>query len=93
MVTTPRKQIDQKEEGEVQNKKDKCKKNNNENTLFFTTINLAALSPSTIANNMNTTRTVLINESRGYYAAGYGFSEERWVEILGIYWKLIFENE
>ena len=42
---------------------------------------------------MNTTHTVLINESGGYYAAGYGFSEERWVEILGIYWKPIFENE
>ena len=42
---------------------------------------------------MNTTRTVLINASGGYYAAGCSFPEERWVEILDIYWRLNFENE
>ena len=42
---------------------------------------------------MNTTRKVLINTSGGIYSAGHGFSEERWVEILSIYWRLIFENE
>ena len=42
---------------------------------------------------MNTTRKVAINTSGGIYAVGHGFSEERWVEILSIYWRLIFKNE
>ena len=40
---------------------------------------------------MNTTRKVQINKSGGYYAAGCSFPEERWVEILDLYYNITFE--
>ena len=42
---------------------------------------------------MNVSRTVLINKSGGYYAAGCSFPEEKWVEILDVFYRLILENE
>lgn len=40
---------------------------------------------------MNTTRTVLVNKNGGYYSSGCRFTEERWVEILDIFYNLTFQ--
>ena len=42
---------------------------------------------------MNASRIVCINENGGYYSFGCSFPEEKWIEILDIYWRLIFEND